>query len=336
MAGAPVILYAEALPAWASAAPGSRCPALESLISRGLALPPLPDGPEAARMTLLGADSPDRAPAGALTACAAAGERVDGHWLRADPVTLSASMSQVYLSGAGLDGFDAAERTALAAAVSAELEQHGLQFVRRVSAGGGEDWAVRLPCAPDAEFTPLHRALGADIADQLPPGPAGLPWRRLSNELQMILHHHPVNAGRRASGRPVINGIWLWGDGPAPSPALAGGPATVISDHSISAGLARCYGGELQPFGEVDEVVSTAVRAIGQGTGPVFIDWAGTSSEAEGQLQALDQAVARLDRVATLAIYGGRRGFQARHGWRGAWWRRSRPVADVFAVEAAA
>ena len=49
------------------------------------------------------------------------------------------------------------------------------------------------------------------------PSPDGaINWMRLQNELQMVLHAHPVNAAREDAGKPTINGVWFWGGGVMP------------------------------------------------------------------------------------------------------------------------
>jgi hypothetical protein len=62
----------------------------------------------------------------------------------------------------------------------------------------------------------------------LPSGEAGREWRVLFNELQVLLHAHPVNAARIARGRLPINALWLWGAGSLPVTVI-GPPAAVRS-----------------------------------------------------------------------------------------------------------
>ena len=54
---------------------------------------------------------------------------------------------------------------------------------------------------------------GDDIRDCLPAGRDGAQIRKLTNELQMLLHEHPVNIRRAARGLAPVNSIWLWGFG---------------------------------------------------------------------------------------------------------------------------
>ena len=63
-------------------------------------------------------------------------------------------------------------------------------------------------------------------------------WARLSNELEVWLYNHPVNAAREAAGQRVINGAWLWGAGPRelrlPTPT-----GQIQADQPFARGLAR-------------------------------------------------------------------------------------------------
>lgn len=71
-----------------------------------------------------------------------------------------------------------------------------------------DDWAGLATASPDA-------ATGDNLHAWLPAGAAARDFRRLLNEVQMLWHTHPVNAGRR---QPV-NSFWLWAGGPAAQPA---------------------------------------------------------------------------------------------------------------------
>ena len=41
-------------------------------------------------------------------------------------------------------------------------------------------------------------------------------WHSILNEIQMVLHEHPVNEAREGRGEPPVNSVWLWGAGPMP------------------------------------------------------------------------------------------------------------------------
>lgn len=78
-------------------------------------------------------------------------------------------------------------------------------------------WYLRLPReARLPTFNGPDEALGADLFEHLPEGPEGRRWRALLSEAQVVLHNHPVNSQRAASGRPPVNSLWFWGGSTLP------------------------------------------------------------------------------------------------------------------------
>jgi hypothetical protein len=80
-----------------------------------------------------------------------------------------------------------------------------------------ERWYARLPAAIDVETVALPDVAGKSINERLPGGPNGAKLRKLMNEIQMLLHTHPVNQARELQGLPTVNSIWLWGSGRLPT-----------------------------------------------------------------------------------------------------------------------
>jgi hypothetical protein len=57
------------------------------------------------------------------------------------------------------------------------------------------------------------------------------------NEVQMLLHGHPVNEAREARGALTVNSVWLWGGGTRPR--VVGRPFTgVWSNEALACALA--------------------------------------------------------------------------------------------------
>jgi hypothetical protein len=56
---------------------------------------------------------------------------------------------------------------------------------------------------------------GHNVHDFMPAGRDGSRIRSLMNEIQMLLHEHPVNQRRERVGQLPVNGWWLWGFGEA-------------------------------------------------------------------------------------------------------------------------
>jgi len=59
----------------------------------------------------------------------------------------------------------------------------------------------------------LDRVIGRRIDPWLAPLENARSVRRLQNEVQMLLHEHPVNEAREACGLPAVNSFWLSGCG---------------------------------------------------------------------------------------------------------------------------
>lgn len=143
-----------------------------------------------------------------------------GQCLCADPVHLRFHQERLILA----DGHQLAlsedelgqfEDSLNAAFGTPENGRPAVHFVLRGLAGqrgyawiDGEETAAANPPQP---LLPLSQRVGREIQ----PGDLGQDpaFRRLANEVQMLLHTHPVNAARAAAGEATLNGLWLWGNG---------------------------------------------------------------------------------------------------------------------------
>ena len=183
---------------------GLSLPALEKLLRRGQS-----ERPEAVSLEQLlcgsfGVPFQDEAPIAPISA--AFDGLAAGCWMRADPVNLNLQRDQLMMSAVQTGSGEAA-------ALSASLNQHfagqGLEFF----APHPQRWYVRLSELPRIRTTPLSQALGGDVRGVLPGGAEAARWHQLFNEIQMLLHAHPLNEAREARGEPTINSVWFWGGG---------------------------------------------------------------------------------------------------------------------------
>lgn len=127
------------------------------------------------------------------------------------------------------------ESRALCAACEAHLAAEGVALAY----DSPSTWRVSLsePIEVACE-RPLWLA-GEPIRPLLPRGRDARRVERWMNELQMLLHDHPVNHDRAARLARPLNGVWLWGfDGLPPAPA-----AGVIADfaRALEAGDATAW-----------------------------------------------------------------------------------------------
>ena len=128
--------------------------------------------------------------------------------LAADPVHLIADRADVGLAQR-VDDLAVDEASALADMLNAHFAADGLRFVTTRP----DAWFARLPRAIDAATTPVDAVRGHGIYPFLPHGHDAVTLRGWQNEIQMLLHEHPVNAAREARNAIAVTGFWLWGGG---------------------------------------------------------------------------------------------------------------------------
>lgn len=164
------------------------------------------------------------------------GETFTGTWFCADPVSLRFHHDRIILGDASQLDIQPEEVQAILATLNQEFAHLG-----RFHAPSPQRWyleaveGLELPALP-----PLSVAAGRQLNSLMPDSSV---LSRLMNELQMVLHNHPVNQEREEQRRPTLNGLWLWGGGKVASPAIPSHKHTSIdalwSDDPLASGLAR-------------------------------------------------------------------------------------------------
>jgi hypothetical protein len=134
-------------------------------------------------------------------------------WM-ATPVHLVAGLTAVHLDRRSILRLCADDLTALATEFGRVFHDSGF-LLEPLDSG---DFLLFGPQLPVAQTLEPARAMGSSIADAQPVGAADPALRRLGAELEMWLHEHPINDGRRRRGEAPVTGLWLWGGGPAPQP----------------------------------------------------------------------------------------------------------------------
>ncbi|MBM3346194.1 MAG: hypothetical protein FJY55_06855 [Betaproteobacteria bacterium] len=167
-------------------------------------------------------------------------------WLRADPVQLTVDRDSLVLADASTFSITADEAAALAQAINAHFAPV-LQFDLRTPLHWYARLGDELKSAAALRWTPLHRARGQAVRGNLPQGDNAMRWNALANEVQMLLHSHPVNAAREARGDPLINSLWFWGAGPLATPGSRAF-GQVYADDPVARGLTLAAGGSAAPL----------------------------------------------------------------------------------------
>jgi hypothetical protein len=121
-------------------------------------------------------------------------------------------------------------------------------------------WFVRAAAVPALVTHSLAAAINQPLRELLPSGPDAGKWRRWQDEMQMLLHEHPVNAAREQRGELPVNSIWLWGGGTRP-PARKTSIGTWTNDETAAA-LARYVGAPASTLpADLDAVIASGGSA---------------------------------------------------------------------------
>ncbi len=134
----------------------------------------------------------------------------DAAWGLLTPTHWSAGRDQITLADPSALALGDDESRAFLEAVRELFESEG--FI--IAWGAATRWYAShaqfdgLPCAS------LDRVIGRDVDPWLPVHAQGRLVRRLQNEVQMLLHEHPLNEARESRGRLPVNSVWISGTGP--------------------------------------------------------------------------------------------------------------------------
>ena len=164
----------------------------------------------------------------------------DEYWIRADPVHLHIERDQILLADSRVFRISAQEADQLTELLNQHFAANGQEVVFLPLRP--DRWYVRAAKIPPAKTHLLGEAANKSINELLPFGEnAGL-WRGLFNEIQMLLHEHPLNQLREARGEPAVNSVWFWGGGNMPEPIVSR-YTHVWSNHILARSLAAAASG---------------------------------------------------------------------------------------------
>ena len=226
----PDFFSAERLP------PAEGLAAAETLIARGRRRWIAFVSPEAWLFGRFGVERQRDWPVAPYTLLADGGAPERHFWMRADPVHLRVGRDSLVLADGAAFEVSRAESEALVETLNRHFGPTMLFYPMRPAR-----WYVRLEKAPDMQTTPAAAARGLAIDEKLPSGPDAMRFHALMNEAQMLLHEHPVNAGREARGELTLNSIWFWGGGVIDA-SKARPFSTVVGDDPLTRGLALAAG----------------------------------------------------------------------------------------------
>ncbi len=220
----------------------------------------------------------------------------------ATPVHYVADMSSVRLPADGILSLSQAEVEVLAVDFNRVWHDAGIRLL-----AGRRALYCAVDQALDATTHDPEGVLDQRIDNHLPTGADARRLRQLMSEIELWLFEHAVNRSRISNAAAAVNGLWLWGGGPALTSLPPVDGWTAGDDPFFSA------------FPERPESSSGAASGV-----VVTADL--QSSRLESSLADL-----RSGRIERLDLSADGRCFSvgARWNWRG--WRRRRPWWEYFA-----
>ncbi len=156
-----------------------------------------------------GADLLRRCPAGPCVRASITGRPPVGTWACARPVHLATAIEHLRLAPGDV-GIGDEESAALLADINRHLDGRGFRLHAQAESA---DWQLECDQQVECQSAEPELAAGRNVRDLMPAGRDGARVRSLMNEIQMLLHEHPVNQDRAGRGLPAINTLWLWGFG---------------------------------------------------------------------------------------------------------------------------
>lgn len=202
-------------------------PALETLLAKGSFSDEKSQGTEAWLCSAFGVVKQNDWPVAIITLQvdgAKEAQAKDGYWLRADPVHLRIERNDIILADSQIFEISIDEANQFVSALnyhfsnnryhslSSDTEQ-GKIFFQSIHS---DRWYLHLAHVPNLMTCSLNEVAGKNINDFMPSGADSMTWNTISNEIQMLLHEHPLNQAREARGELPINSVWFWGGGIMP------------------------------------------------------------------------------------------------------------------------
>jgi hypothetical protein len=229
----------------------------------------------------------------------------------ATPVHYLAEMSTVRLAGEGIVSLRQSEAEAFAADFNRVWHDAGVRLIA--------DRYADLLCVVDQTITVTTRdpedVLDRHIENYLPTGAGAARLRQLMSEIEMWLFEHAVNRARIAEAAPAVNGLWLWGGGPA------------LTSLPPAAGWTAGNDVFFRAFAASPEVAHRAACAVVVVAAEPGTDQWRDAESHRLQSSVTDLAAGRIDR---LDLSAGNRCWSVGARWRRRFWRQRKPWWEYF------
>jgi len=166
-------------------------------------------------------------------------QQAAGYWFVVHPVHFE--LQRDYFTLCDAVRLNADELNLLAAALNQHFAQDALRFL---PSKAGDFLYLHVNDDLDVSTYSLSEAMGRDVGKHMPHGTHGMKFQAFLNEVQMLLHDHPINQALEERGLLAVNSLWLSGGGSfeainqsAQIPAFK-----LFANDALSIGLAKWSG----------------------------------------------------------------------------------------------
>ena len=166
-------------------------------------------------------------------------QQAAGYWFIVHPVHFVLQRDYFMLGDAVR--LNADELNLLAGALNQHFAQDALRFLPNKA---GDFLYLHVNDDVDVSTYSLSEAMGRDVGKHMPQGTHSMKFQAFLNEVQMLLHDHPINKALEERGLLAVNSLWLSGGGSfkeinqqAQKPAFQ-----LFANDALSDGLAKWTG----------------------------------------------------------------------------------------------
>ena len=170
------------------------------------------------------------------------GQLPQGGCARLDPVEVGVGPRGLFLRSASMPDLQREEADALIL----ELDHLMTEFGWHLEASVPSRWYVLTREPLRAGLGPPIIAEGENLMERLAGNELAKDWAKLLNEIQILLHQHPVNLKREQAGKAQANCLWPWGGG---------------TDHSLDGARKVAF------YSDGDPVLGGIAKVLGQAVG---------------------------------------------------------------------
>jgi hypothetical protein len=166
-------------------------------------------------------------------------QQASGYWFVVHPVHFVLQRDYFTLSDAVR--LNADELKLLATSLNQHFAQDALRFL---PSKAGDFLYLHVNGDVDVSTYSLAEAMGRDVGKHMPSGKDGMKFQSLLNEVQMLLHDHPINQAIEGRGLLAVNSLWLSGGGgfEAINPSAQKPAFQLFANDALSMGLAKWSG----------------------------------------------------------------------------------------------